>query len=710
MQHLCALTDRPLSSESELVTTTESLEVQLANLTISPGLVSPKAILRSLLRALTPHRSYKEITLALAQQAVKVTMQISTLIEATKEASQWPEHIAHLAGVLLEIQLFVGTETQSNVLQYVPLWNPNSRYTELEKRLTSVLEDAEQYNTKIRAGNPKIIIHGKMPVQADPIRTAQSRTPSPSPMNNADVIGRGEIFSIAHDLTIAGGNFYSGQISIQQASNQESGQGIVPGMRVVPFEDISITREIHRNRGYRLHFESGSGRARVVKVYHGPRAKERAQEAARFHKNVMHPTFLHIVGVSPSNCEIPFLVFNGGFEGSLEVSIAKALEKDLRKSIILGLRTVIGLSAGLDYLRDMDYYFETADSEDFHTFLNLEGEVIISFDPDIAHEQSGDHEECDDYEQSTLSEVDWPLLIFHVLCERTFDAACQAHYERSPGWQVDRTYDDILETEEALAFSDDRDEDVHRTTSTSSINVSSKKALGKLPIGGHRRELVWKPENEENSSLGDICLEFKSFLDNLPASSKLTLRRRRGRYAARTVHRCPGYHRTEITLTPSIMRSAIVSHSTPLPHEICSVCNRVVKDVEIFNCVCGGEDDESVPTIQCSKCCEWHHQHCIDDIELPKQIFACSNCHHNDPHGGTAKNATTSMGNPGGAYHKQGSWNEAEQLFVQVMGMRKMLLGADHPDTLTSMENLTGVYHNQARQIEAERLFLQSWT
>ena len=42
----------------------------------------------------------------------------------------------------------------------------------------------------------------------------------------------------------------------------------------IPFEDISITREIHRNRGYRLHSDNSSVKARVVKVYQGPRAKE----------------------------------------------------------------------------------------------------------------------------------------------------------------------------------------------------------------------------------------------------------------------------------------------------------------------------------------------------------------------------------------------------------------------------------------------------
>jgi 4'-phosphopantetheinyl transferase EntD len=35
-------------------------------------------------------------TLRLAKQAVNATAQITTLIEGTKEAPQWPNHIAHL--------------------------------------------------------------------------------------------------------------------------------------------------------------------------------------------------------------------------------------------------------------------------------------------------------------------------------------------------------------------------------------------------------------------------------------------------------------------------------------------------------------------------------------------------------------------------------------------------------------------------------------
>ena len=67
--------------------------------------------------------------------------------------------------------------------------------------------------------------------------------------------------------------------------------------------------------------------------------------------------------------------------------------------------------------------------------------------------------------------------------------------------------------------------------------------------------------------------------------------RRRGRYTGRTAHRCPGYNRIEITLTANITRSAIVSHSSPIPHEICPVCKQVVKDTDVFNCICGGDGE-----------------------------------------------------------------------------------------------------------------------
>ena len=40
----------------------------------------------------------------------------------------------------------------------------------------------------------------------------------------------------------------------------------------------------------------------------------------------------------------------------------------------------------------------------------------------------------------------------------------------------------------------------------------------------------------------------------------------------------------------------------------------------------------------------------------------------------------------------QGWWKEAEELFVQVIEMRKRVLGVEHPDMLTSIANLALMY------------------
>jgi Tetratricopeptide repeat len=66
-----------------------------------------------------------------------------------------------------------------------------------------------------------------------------------------------------------------------------------------------------------------------------------------------------------------------------------------------------------------------------------------------------------------------------------------------------------------------------------------------------------------------------------------------------------------------------------------------------------------------------------------------------------------SMGNLALTYLKQGRWNEAEQLQVQDMDVRKKLHGAEHPDTLCSMGNLAITYSDQGRLNEAEQLQVQ---
>ena len=66
-----------------------------------------------------------------------------------------------------------------------------------------------------------------------------------------------------------------------------------------------------------------------------------------------------------------------------------------------------------------------------------------------------------------------------------------------------------------------------------------------------------------------------------------------------------------------------------------------------------------------------------------------------------------SMGNLAIVYSSQRMWNEAEQLESQVLDMRKKLLGVEHLHTIGSMENLASIYLNQGRCNEAEQLAVQ---
>ncbi|THC89597.1 hypothetical protein EYZ11_010961 [Aspergillus tanneri] len=86
----------------------------------------------------------------------------------------------------------------------------------------------------------------------------------------------------------------------------------------------------------------------------------------------------------------------------------------------------------------------------------------------------------------------------------------------------------------------------------------------------------------------------------------------------------------------------------------------------------------------------------VQVVELRKQVLGVE---HPD--------TLTSMANLASTYRYQGRWKEAEELGVQVMELRKQVLWPEHPDTLTSMANLASTYRYQGRWKEAEQLEVQ---
>lgn len=70
-------------------------------------------------------------------------------------------------------------------------------------------------------------------------------------------------------------------------------------------------------------------------------------------------------------------------------------------------------------------------------------------------------------------------------------------------------------------------------------------------------------------------------------------------------------------------------------------------------------------------------------------------------------NTLTSKGNLATTYHKQGHWDKAEELELQVLGASERILGDEHPDTLTSEANLALTEWKQGRMDDAEELLVQ---
>ncbi|KDR80452.1 hypothetical protein GALMADRAFT_154066 [Galerina marginata CBS 339.88] len=399
-----------------------------------------------------------------------------------------------------------------------------------------------------------------------------------------DFVFEGSVYQISGDY-IANARPSTGP------SNGQPLQGIVQGRRALDPEDLSIEQETYNGLGYRMHLGQirQSGRVVSVKVYSGSHAKR-------------HPNIPHLIAVSGLKSKAPFLVFDGEYEDTTDRLLSWVLKKETKEILTFGLQTVIGLSSGLDYLQELNYPFASVGLDHF-VVLSSKGKIVISFDPEELEPTS---EPNRDLGLPNHSLTDTAHDFFHKLCQRTFNDACKAHYKSR---HSQRTYHDEFDDDFDESRFEEFDDNSSSSTAPASSSATTRKPSPRSP-SGRRQELVWRSPAADAVTLKDISRQFQSFLNFQHSSSKPILSRRRGRYTARMSHRCPGYSRIEVTLTTDILRSAIVSHSSPTPGEICPVCTEVVKE-EILNCLCGNYDDETMPIVRCWACFEWHHRPCV---------------------------------------------------------------------------------------------------
>jgi hypothetical protein len=118
-----------------------------------------------------------------------------------------------------------------------------------------------------------------------------------------------------------------------------------------------------------------------------------------------------------------------------------------------------------------------------------------------------------------------------------------------------------------------------------------------------------------------------------------------------------------------------------------------------------GDDDDEERLDLASKCARTLYSDGrykeAEDLEL--QVMQMRKRVLGDEHPDTL----TSINNLASTYSKQGRWKEAEELQVQETQTRKRVLGDEHPDMLTSMANLVATYRDQGRWKEAEELQVQ---
>ncbi|KAK2024752.1 hypothetical protein LX32DRAFT_491898, partial [Colletotrichum zoysiae] len=83
----------------------------------------------------------------------------------------------------------------------------------------------------------------------------------------------------------------------------------------------------------------------------------------------------------------------------------------------------------------------------------------------------------------------------------------------------------------------------------------------------------------------------------------------------------------------------------------------------------------------------------IQALELKKRVL-----------GEEDRSTLVSMNELGSIYQKQGRWEEAEKLLESVLESKKRVVGTENPETLTGTNNLVLTYQNQARWEEAKKL------
>ncbi|KAF9064577.1 hypothetical protein BDP27DRAFT_1425682 [Rhodocollybia butyracea] len=292
-----------------------------------------------------------------------------------------------------------------------------------------------------------------------------------------------------------------------------------------------------------------------VQTFEGPGAKQLFSKTLEFSRGLVNGHHLNIIGISPSaksntRTDSHYIVYERAHSKDTRRLLAAALVKGEKETTTVGLKTVHGIVSALAHLSKVASSLRLAqiDIENFDTFSDELGHIVLCYTPNMV--------DTDRFERARgFADHDSEIILCSSLIKKIFTEA--NHTERNLtdiwAWQTQ-----IL----ILIYNDlgSDDEGRHNQSRSSALELSAQAPQNDWESSSRqpRRELIWK-SLASDMPLSDISEAYGDFLDSaFDTSLSVHLPHRFGMSSTTaSVHKCKGYRREEVTLTPDAFRNTV---------------------------------------------------------------------------------------------------------------------------------------------------------
>ncbi|KAF9064609.1 hypothetical protein BDP27DRAFT_1405269 [Rhodocollybia butyracea] len=291
----------------------------------------------------------------------------------------------------------------------------------------------------------------------------------------------------------------------------------------------------------------------------------------------------HILGVvgtsKPLSSDAHYIAFDGRHENDSHYLLAAALQKGDKITTIgsqivkanfvhIFCHTNISQQCGLDYLFSSRIIIEEdIKSTNFEMFSDSYGHTVVAFVPDILPR----------------------IRDFSVGGARSLKKQITQYTVMSfTGEKLERHDDDLQSNRDRERVNLDGTSPQNRWqlnagTSTNDIEKDDMNSFSPDSVTLCRREIIWRSLNSDLS----LSETTKTYRDLLRISSlrnehqhSIAFPRRSGKRRSATLHKCKGYIREEVTLTPDAFHNSVFVFERPSLNEICVLCGEVVQGQE----------------------------------------------------------------------------------------------------------------------------------